>query len=357
MIIKIILGIMFAIAFIIGLVWCVSVDDDNSTSKVFSIISMVLSCILFIIVPWNIHQVDVGEVAVVKKYGMIEKIREPGLYWDSWFSTSYTIYDTTVQQLKINTSAYSKDGQTMDLEIYLQYQIQKDNLIIRQPSNDQIDQTEGIAGKYVTLSSLQDRIETQCIEKTKAVMSSAEAMTIIEQRQEYSKRVSEVVREAIGADYYVNVQDVVLTNIDFTDEFEKIVEDKVAAQQAALKAENDKQKAIKDAEAAEEVAKLNADAAKYKAQQEAEAKLYAEEKAAEALSIKAQAEADALLIKAEAEAEAQEIKMQALGAAIKAMATELGVSENDAIDAYLIMSGLLLGMVLFHQLLQMEPLM
>ena len=57
------------------------------------------------------------------------------------------------------------------------------------------------------------------------------------------------VRNAIGPDYYVNVQDVILTNIDFTDEFEKSVEDKVVAEQ-------DKQAAITRAEAQLEVAKL-----------------------------------------------------------------------------------------------------
>ena len=163
---------------------------------------------------------------------------------------TYETYDATVQQVKINTSAYSKDGQTMELEVYLQYQIQLDKLIIKD-ANGKIIQTEGIAGKYVTLSSLQDRIETQCIEKTKSVMSSAEAMAIIQNRAIFSDLVSTTVRDAIGPDYYVNVQDVVLTNIDFTDEFEKSVEDKVVAEQQ-------KQAAITKAEAELEVAKIEA---------------------------------------------------------------------------------------------------
>ena len=125
---------------------------------------------------------------------------------------------------------------------------------------------------------MQSRIETQTIEKTKAVMSSAEAMTIIQDRQTYSELVSTTVRNAIGPDYYVNVQDVILTNIDFTDEFEKSVEDKVVAEQ-------DKQAAITRAEAQLEVAKLeaqkkieeakgNAEAQKILAQATAEAATY-----------------------------------------------------------------------------------
>ena len=232
---------------------------------------------LSLIIPGSFHQVEAGTVAVVKELGKIVDVRRPGTYFDFHMTRSYEVYDATVQQVKINTSAYSKDGQTMSLEVYLQYQIPVEKLIVRD-DNGNILQSEGIAGKYVTLSSLQSRIETQTIEKTKAVMSSAEAMTIIQDRQTYSELVSATVRNAIGPDYYVNVQDVILTNIDFTDEFEKSVEDKVVAEQ-------DKQAAITRAEAQLEVAKLeaqkkieeakgNAEAQKIVAQASAEAATY-----------------------------------------------------------------------------------
>ena len=106
-------------------------------------------------------------------------------------------------------------------------------------------------------------------------MSSAEAMTIIQNRSQFSNDVSNSVREGISDDYYVNVRDVVLTNIDFTNEFEKAVEDKVIAEQ-------DKQASITKAEAELEVAKLNA-----------EKKIKEAEGNAEAQIILAQAEAKA----------------------------------------------------------------
>lgn len=251
----------------------------KNSKKTVSLLSIciVVTLLLEILIPGSFHQVEAGTVAVVKELGKIVDTRRPGTYFDFYMVRSYETYDATVQQVKINTAAYSKDGQTMDLEVYLQYQIQLDKLIIKD-ENGTILQSEGIAGKYVTLSSLQARIETQTIEKTKAVMSSAEAMTIIQDRQTYSELVSMTVRNAIGPDYYVNVQDVILTNIDFTDEFEKSVEDKVVAEQ-------DKQAAITRAEAQLEVAKLeaqkkieeakgNAEAQKILAQATAEAATY-----------------------------------------------------------------------------------
>lgn len=285
--IKAILATLFIIILIILIVAIVLFTSKvkkekvppKNTKKTISLLSIgiVVVLLLEILIPGSFHQVEAGTVAVVKELGKIVDTRRPGTYFDFYMVRSYETYDATVQQVKINTSAYSKDGQTMDLEVYLQYQIQLDKLIIKD-DNGVILQSEGIAGKYVTLSSLQARIETQTIEKTKAVMSSAEAMTIIKDRQTYSELVSTTVRNAIGPDYYVNVQDVILTNIDFTDEFEKSVEDKVVAEQ-------DKQAAITRAEAELEVAKLeaqrkieeakgNAEAQKILAQATAEAATY-----------------------------------------------------------------------------------
>ena len=238
--------------------------EAKPTKKTFVILGTAFASVfvLNLIVPASFHQVETGTVAVVRHLGKIEGMRTPGTYFDLYMTKSYEIYDTKVQQDQIRTSAYSKDGQTMDLEVFLQYQVQVENIM-------------KIATEYGNLEALQARIETVTIEKTKAVMSSAEAMTIVQNRSTFSNDVSTAVREGISDDYYVNVKDVVLTNIDFTAEFEKSVEDKVIAEQ-------EKQAAITRAEAELEVAKL-----------EAQTKIAAAEGNAEAQKILAQAAAEA----------------------------------------------------------------
>ena len=216
-------------------------EDDEKPRRgllITGIIGFVLSLGLVICIPGSYHQVEQGTIAVVRHLGKVTGTREPGTHFDFYMLNTYEVYDTKVQQDKIITAAYSKDGQTMDLEVFLQYQVQTEHIM-------------DIATQYGNLDALQSRIETQTIEKTKAVMSSAEAMTIIQNRAQFSNDVSTAVREGISADYYVNIKDVVLTNIDFTDEFEKSVEDKVIAEQ-------EKQAAITRAEAELEVAKLEA---------------------------------------------------------------------------------------------------
>lgn len=268
-------GILFAVfalltvAFIAIAIWLgvkAYHDDKPKKGGVFAFVGLsIVGIALFATIPGSFHQVETGTVAVVRSLGQIKGTRTPGTYFDFYMVNNYEIYDTKVQQDKIVTAAYSKDGQTMELEVFLQYQIQSENVT-------------RIATEYGNLEALQARIETVTIEKTKAVMSSAEAMTIIQSRSQFSNNVSTSVREGISDDYYVNVKDVVLTNIDFTDEFEKSVEDKVIAEQ-------EKQAAITRAEAELEVAKLeaqkkieeargNAEAQKILAQASAEAATY-----------------------------------------------------------------------------------
>ena len=271
--IRVILFVVFIllfIGFVAVAIWqgMVAADEDDAGHKVTCGILSTLAFIMLaltICVPGSFHQVDTGTVAVVRHLGKIEGVRQPGTHYDFYMVKSYEIYDTKVQQDQINTAAYSKDGQTMELEVFLQYQVQPEHII-------------DIATQYGSLDALQSRIETQAIEKTKAVMSSDIAMNIIQKRAEFSTNVSEAVREGISSDYYVNVKDVVLTNIDFTDQFEKSVENKVIAEQ-------EKQAAITRAEGELEVAKLeaqkkieeargNAEAQKILAQATAEAATY-----------------------------------------------------------------------------------
>ena len=244
-----------------------AIYDPKGKKRVTAIgITGVVALGLLLTIPGSFHQVETGTVAVVRKLGKIENQRGPGTYFDFYMTRSYEIYDTKVQQDHILTSAYSKDGQTMALEVFLQYQVQVENIM-------------KIATEYGNLDALQARIETVAVEKTKAVMSSAEAMTIVQNRSTFSNDVSESVRLGISSDYYVNVKDVVLTNIEFTREFEKAVEDKVIAEQ-------EKQASITRAEAELEVAKL-----------EAQRKITEAEGSGEAQKILARASAEAAAYK------------------------------------------------------------
>ena len=79
---------------------------------------------------------------------------------------------------------------------------------------------------------------------------------------------------------------VVLTNIDFSDAFEKTVEDKMIAEQEKLKAEYEKETAIVNAEKELEVAKLAAQAKIESAKADAQAQIEAAKAEATAIQLK-----------------------------------------------------------------------
>lgn len=300
------IGFLIALAFIIGMAISIAITiiqhkktrKITTTGKVCLGIAGVFLLLTILIAP-SFHTVDTGEVAVVKYMGEAKDVRSAGTHFDFWITNSYSKYDAKVQNLDIATAAYSSDAQTMDVAMTLQYQIMSDKAI-------------DIATEYGSLYVLQNRIQSIAIEKAKSVLSSYKAMDIISDRASMSPKVEEAIKAAISDKYFVTISTVVLTNIDFSDAFEKAVEDKMIAEQNQLRAEYENAAKIAAAEA-------EAKAAIEKAQGEAEAKL----KAAQAEIEIAKAEAEAKIAQAQGEADAQLKIAQAEATALKLKSIEI----------------------------------
>ena len=270
----------------------------NVSSKVCLGIAALFLLVAILVAP-SFHTIDTGEVAVVKFLGEAKAVRTAGTHFDFWVVNTYSKYDAKVQNLDIATSAYSSDAQTMDVSMTLQYQILSDKAI-------------EIAQEYGSLDVLQNRIQSIAIEKAKSVLSSYKAMDIISMRASMSPEVEGAIKEAIADKYFVTISTVVLTNIDFSDAFEKAVEDKMIAEQNQLRAEYENAAKIAAAEA-------EAKAAIEKAQGQAEAKL----KTAQAEIEIAKANAEAAIAKAQGEADAQLKIAQAEATALKLKSIEI----------------------------------
>lgn len=229
-------------------------------------VALVASSLLALLIPSSFHQVEAGEVAVVKTLGKVNGIRMPGTYFDFYLFNDYIYFDTTIQKLEIRTSSYSSDAQTMDIEMTVQYKIDP-------------TKAEDILTEYISLDLLSQRIEKVADDNAKSILSKYTAMKIIETRASISPEVQEAVKLAIDEKYYATVTAVNLTNIDFTDEFEKSVEDKVIAEQQ-------KEAAITKAEQELEVAKLTAQAKIVEAEGNAESQKIIARASAEAMALK-----------------------------------------------------------------------
>lgn len=232
------LGIFAAIVIIIlGIVGAaIASVVDNGAVKVIGVLLCIAMVFAFICVPFSFHTVDTGEVAVVKHLGKAKEVKTAGTHYDFWMTNKYQKYDGKVQNIDIETAAYSSDAQTMTVQMTLQYQVLTDKVM-------------DIAAQYGTLDALTTRINAIATEKTKSVLSSHKAMDIIANRQDMSPAVEEAIRAAVDEEYFVNVVAVVLTNIDFSDAFETAVEEKMIAEQKQLKAEYDAAAKVTAAEA------------------------------------------------------------------------------------------------------------
>ena len=225
-----------------------------------------ISVIALLLVPNSFHQVEVGQVAVVKSLGKVVGTRMPGTYFDFYLVNDYIYFDTTIQRLEVDTESYSSDAQTMDIQMTVQYKIDPLKVV-------------DILTEYLNMESLATRIEKVAADNVKSVLSKYTAMEIIETRAAISPEVENVIKNAVGDKYYSTVTAVNLTDISFTDEFEKAVEDKVVAEQQ-------KEAAITKAEQELEVAKLQAQAKIEAARGDAESQKIIASASAQAMAIK-----------------------------------------------------------------------
>ncbi len=245
-----IVGILLFFATVAGFGVAVYYSARKRKNKTYSLIGGIVGgvfALLLLLIPSSFHTVQAGEVAVVKHLGKAENVRTAGTYFDFWLTETYEIYDAKVQNLEISAQAYSKDAQTMDISMTVQYQINATKVI-------------EIANKYGTNTVLENRIQSIATEKAKSNLSSYSAMEIIEKRSSISPQVEALIKETVDDEYCVDIVAVVLTNIDFSDAFEQTVEDKMIAEQEKLKAQYEKETAIINAEKELEVAKLAAEA-------------------------------------------------------------------------------------------------
>ncbi len=283
-----IFGFLFAIIGVVGLVVMASTlsldgkkkdytdkaDNGGKTiRRIIGAVVLVVAVIGIAIVPASFHTVQAGEIAVVKHLGEAKNIRTAGTYFDFWITDTYEFYDAKVQNMTVVTQAYSADSQTMDITMTVQYQIDTSKAI-------------DIANRYGSIALLADRIESISTEKAKATLSSYSATDIIKTRSTISPEVERIIKAAVDDEYCVDIVAVVLTNIDFSDAFEKTVEDKMIAEQEKLKAEYEKATAIVNAEKELEVAKLDAQAKIEIAKAEAEAKIKVAEAEAESIKLR-----------------------------------------------------------------------
>ena len=194
---------------------------------IFGAVLLILSALSFTII-------DTGERGVVLRMGEYRYVMSEGINFKVPLMDrviKMSVRDTTYNS-KLEVS--SKDMQTIQVENTLIYTLNPDKL--------------GQIYKVYGTNYVDTVIKPTLAEVTNAVIAAYPIETFVEKRAEISQKISDAF-VLKTQDSGIVVKSLLITNHDFSDEYNKAIEAKKVAEQGALKAKYDLEKTRLDAEA------------------------------------------------------------------------------------------------------------
>jgi prohibitin 2 len=177
--------------------------------------------------------VDTGEVALEKCFGEIKKVVKSGSNWHNPVGCDLIKVDLKAQELTGKTVSYTKDIQTAEIDYKGSYSINEAAVL-------EVYTYIGENWEHKLIVSL---IE----ESLKEVIGTYEAVQLIEKRSEASAKIRDTLQAKIDSKAKkekltmspVVISSFALNDISYSDIFEKAVEAKVVATQAAEQKKNE----------------------------------------------------------------------------------------------------------------------
>lgn len=201
--------------------------------------------------------VDASHEGVQVQLGKIIGIQSPGIQWTGLFTQVYS-YDmrTRKEQVELtgSNSAVDKTGQAVYGTINVNYRVKPDRELVKRLYSE-VGPDQVIA----------DRLNLKAIilEGFKQATSRYDSLEIIEKRQEVKDLAKDNIEKNFPTDFF-EIQDIVITNIDFSQGFKDAIEAKKVAQQTAIKEETNMK--VVEYQMQQEITKYKAEAEKLKLQ-------------------------------------------------------------------------------------------
>jgi regulator of protease activity HflC (stomatin/prohibitin superfamily) len=192
--------------------------------------------------------VSTGHRGIVTHFGKVQaEILDEGFHWVMPFITSVYEMPIQIQKDPIETSAASKDMQTIRGHIAVNWQIEA-------------GMVSDIYQRIGTLSVVVDNIMVPAVNEVfKAITAKYSAENILTQRAELKVLLDKELGERLGK-YNIHLLDASIQDINFSEEFNNAIEAKQIAEQNAQKAKYDTDRAKQEAEAEVNKAKGKAEA-------------------------------------------------------------------------------------------------
>lgn len=194
-------------------------------TKIFGIPVLVL-CLLvcFIILCNPFVMVGPGERGIKIRLGQVQpESYGEGLHFIFPFIQKFRTMDVKTQKNTLTTSVYTKDIQQARITYVINFNVQPNNV-------NKLFQEVGL--DYTS------KILTPVVEGTiKDIIGKWNAQDLIANREKATGDILFKLQSQL-ADNYINVTDFQMTEINYSDVFERAIESKVTAEQEALKAKN-----------------------------------------------------------------------------------------------------------------------
>lgn len=209
--------------------------DENIMKNANGIIIFIVVALVLLFLgacrPWG--QVDAGHCGLKLSWGkVVSKPLGPGLWFFNPIGGSLVTYDCREQRSDLRMNAYTKDVQSAEFQIVVTFSLDQSELV--QLHNE-------IGPQYA------DKILAPAvIGVTKDVIGCWEADKLINGRDKATKEIHTRVCDVLKGKP-IRVSSVVLANIDYSDVFEKAIEDKQVAMQNAIRAKNKTQEIEEEA--------------------------------------------------------------------------------------------------------------
>jgi len=244
-----------------------------------TIISIVITAIAFMLLLASFVVIDAGYVGVVKRLGAVQPDFLPeGFHIKTPFIEIVEEFDVRLSKVETEAGASSRDLQVVRTEIAVQYSMTPELM----PLTLQKIGTRGVVERTLIAPSI--------MESVKAITALYTAEQLITRRDEVKAKIQEQINSFLNETLIekdlaglLTIANVAITDFDFSAEFNRAIEEKVRAEQEALKAKNEKLRRVTQAEAAAAERTLAADAAAYEIEVESKARAAAIEREAEAL--------------------------------------------------------------------------
>ena len=222
-------------------------------------------------------QVESGEAGFFTLWGEVvsKQCLDEGLHFYPAPGKDLIVYNIRNQIVTVKTPVFTRDVQSMEVEMTVTYNLIREKVI-------ELHKSTG--PKYEEIL-----IVPSILGATKDALRKMEAGDIVASREKATAGIFNEIKKRLE-EHGINITLVNITNIDYSDAFEKAVEEKQVALQQSQKEKNN---TIRLKEVAEQqVVKAEADA--------------------KARVLESEAEAKAILVKAEAEAKSIEMRNKAL---------------------------------------------